>query len=92
MTADTGTVNPIVCGMEALEKTFDEETWTESNLPREDMEYYFMKVLERARGKFNMKQTRTEMTNCNIMNALQNVKVVPKCMLGLYPPDSDTWL
>ena len=48
-----------------LEEKIEEGTRKESKLPKEELEFRRTKLLESARGKFDIKRTGTEMTNGN---------------------------
>ena len=56
----------------------------DSRLPREDCEYSFSTLCERAGGRFDLKGTGMEMTNGNGIKMLQNWSVVTIGMMGLY--------
>ena len=52
-----------------------------------EVNYAWFRTLEsRGKGKFDPKNSGTEMTNGNGMNCLQNFKEVTKALVGMYPP------
>ena len=74
LSANTGTVNLIRCGFDHVKEVFEIGTSENSLLPGEEVEYCFIKLLQRARGSFDLKQTGTEMTNGNGINMLASRK------------------
>ena len=77
-----------------MKEAYEEAMGKDSRLPREDCEYCFSTLCERAGGRFDLKGTGMEMTNGNGIKMLQNWSVVTEGMMGLYEPGTSmhSWL
>ena len=63
----------------------------ESKLPKEELKFCWIKLLERARGKFDMKRAGTEMTNGNGINMLENYSVVTDGLMKVFPEGTEIY-
>ena len=77
--------------MNQLEKKVEEEMMKDSKLPKEELEFCQIKLLERARGKFDMKRAGTEMTNRNRINMLENYSVVTDRLMKVFPEGTEIY-
>ena len=91
LTADTGPVNLINIATDQLEEKVEEGMRKDSKLPREELEFCRIKLLERARGKFDMKRAGTEMTNGNGINMLENYSVVTDGLMKVFPEGTEIY-
>ena len=91
---DVGYANLINVGSSHMEEAYDEAMEKESRLPREDCEYSFSTLCERAGGRFDLRGTGMEMTNGNGINMLQNWSIVTEGLMGLYEEGTSmhSWL
>ena len=93
LTSRGGTAELISCAVDHLEVKYKEGRGENSSLPREDMEYYFIKFLETvAKGSFDRKRPGQEMTNGKGMTALENFGKVTSGMMDLYDPESEEYV
>ena len=77
-----GTAELISCAVDHLEVKYKVGRGENSNLPREDMEYSFIKFLETVtKGSFDRKRPGQEMTNGKGMTALENFGKVTSGMM-----------
>ena len=87
LTANSGSVNLINCGFNHVKEVFETETAENLILPREDLEYCFIKLLQRAQGCFNLKQTGTDMTN-GMGSICLIFSIVASGLVGITPDGS----
>ena len=62
-----------------------------SKLPKEELEFCRIKLLERLRGRFDMKRAGTEMTNGNGINMLENYSVVTDGLMKVFPEGTEIY-
>ena len=62
-----------------------------SKLPKEELEFCRIKLLERARGTFDMKMAETEMTNGNGIYLLENYSFVTNGSMKVFPEGTDIY-
>ena len=93
LTSRSGTAELISCAIDHLEVKYKEGSCENSNLPREDIEYPFIILLETvAKGSFGCKQPGQDVTNGKGMTALNNFDKVTSGMMGLYNEGSDEYV
>ena len=94
METDVGYANLINVGCSHIEEDYEVAMRKDSRLPREDCEYSFSTLCERAGGKFDLKGTGMEMSNGNGIKMLQNWSIVTAGMMGLYEEGTSmhSWL
>ena len=92
LTANIRPVNLINIATYQLEGRVEERMRKESKLPKEELGFFFrIKLLERARGEFNMKRTGTEMTNENGINMLEDSSMVTNGLMKMFPEGTNIY-
>ena len=63
----------------------------DSKLPKEELEFVQIKLLEWARGKFDMKETDIEMMNRNRIKVLGKYSVVTDGLIKVFPERTEIY-
>ena len=93
LTADTGPVKLInLATGQQEEKVHRGRMRKGSKLPKEELDCFRIKSLERARGTFDMKRAEIEMTNGNGIHLLENYSFATNGSMKVFPEGTEIYI